>query len=178
MERELPKAYLFLHNISKKHSIGNLIRSACAFNISKIFYVSNRPEGSKKMKAINEFHCFGHQGTYNQMEFQSFGNIGEAKKYFEGNKIKICGVEIGEGSKPVQDHPFHGDTAFFMGNEGSGLLPMHRELCDHFVYIPQYTEKTASLNVYVAAGIVFHHFALWANFQEAKVYGEKYQHQE
>ena len=35
----------------------------------------------------------------------------------------------------------------------------------------QYTEKTASLNVSVAAGIIFHHFGLWAGYQEAKVYG-------
>ena len=35
----------------------------------------------------------------------------------------------------------------------------HKEICDHFVYIPQYTEKTASLNVSVAGSIIFHHFA-------------------
>jgi tRNA G18 (ribose-2'-O)-methylase SpoU len=51
------------------------------------------------------------------------------------------------------------------------LIPVHKEICDFFVYIPQYTEKTASLNVSVAAGIIFHHFALWAGFREAKVYG-------
>jgi hypothetical protein len=27
----------------------------------------------------------------------------------------------------------------------------------------------------VAAGIIFHHFAMWAGFPESKVYGEKYQ---
>jgi len=32
-------------------------------------------------------------------------------------------------------------------------------MCDHFVYIPQYTDKTASLNVAVAGSIIFHHFA-------------------
>lgn len=79
--------------------------------------------------------------------------------------IRVCGVEIGEGSKPIQDHPFTGSTAFFLGNEGTGLLPVHRKMCDFFVYIPQYTEKTASLNVAVAAGIIFHHFALWAGYK-------------
>ena len=74
----------------------------------------------------------------------------------------MCGVEIGNESQPVHKHPFQGSTAFFMGNEGSGILPVHKEICDHFVYIPQYTDKTASLNVSVAAGIVFHHFAVWA----------------
>jgi tRNA G18 (ribose-2'-O)-methylase SpoU len=98
------------------------------------------------------------------MEFQAFRNLSEAKNYLNENKIKICGVEIGDNSKAVQEHPFLGNTAFFLGNEGSGILPVHREICDYFVYIPQYSEKTASLNVSVAAGIVFHHFAVWAKF--------------
>lgn len=87
----------------------------------------------------------------------------------------MCGVEIGESSKAVNTHPFVGNTAFFLGNEGTGLLPVHRQYCDYFIYIPQYTQKTASLNVSVAAGIIFHHFALWAEYDEAKLYGEKYQ---
>lgn len=30
----------------------------------------------------------------------------------------------------------------------------------------------------MAAGIVFHHFGVWAQYPEAKLYGEKYQLQE
>jgi hypothetical protein len=47
-------------------------------------------------------------------------------------------------------------------------------ICDHFVYIPQYTDKTASLNVAIAGSIIFHHFALWANYQEAGREGFKF----
>ena len=66
---------MFLHNISKKNNIGYIIRSACAFGFRKVFYVSNRPEGSKKMKAMKEFHVFGNQGTYKQIEFQAFFSL-------------------------------------------------------------------------------------------------------
>ena len=41
------------------------------------------------------------------------------------------------------------------------------EMCDHFVYIPQYSMGTASLNVNVAASIVMHHFSTWAGYEEA-----------
>ena len=116
MDKETVKGYLFLHNISKKNNIGTIIRSACAFGFSKIFYVSNRPEGSKKMKAMKEFHCFGHQGTYNQIDFHAFQSFAEAKQYFKENNIKVCGVEIGADSQPVHKHPFLGSTAFFMGS--------------------------------------------------------------
>jgi tRNA G18 (ribose-2'-O)-methylase SpoU len=33
------------------------------------------------------------------------------------------------------------------------------DICDFFVYIPQYGAGTGSLNVTVAASIVLHHFA-------------------
>lgn len=108
---------------------------------------------------MKDFMFFGNKGTLKKIDFHNFSSLKEAKEYFKENKIFVCGVEIGEGSQPIQSQPFKGNTAFFLGNEGTGLLPMHREICDHFVYIPQYTDKTASLNVGVAAGIVFHHFA-------------------
>jgi tRNA G18 (ribose-2'-O)-methylase SpoU len=67
LEKEIPKAFLLIHNISKKNNIGNILRSACAFGFSKVFYISNRPEGSKKMKVMKEFNLFGNQGTYKHM---------------------------------------------------------------------------------------------------------------
>jgi len=70
-------------------------------------------------------------------------------------------------AKPIQEHPFLGDTLFLLGNEGSGLNSTQVAICDHFVYIPQYSDKTASLNVAIAGSIIFHHFALWAKYKEA-----------
>ncbi len=48
------------------------------------------------------------------------------------------------------------------------------DACDAFVYIGQYGTGTASLNVAVAASIVLHHFALWADFDEAARDGYKF----
>lgn len=42
--------------------------------------------------------------------------------------------------------------------KGTGLSAKECEICDFFVYIPQYGCGTASLNVTVAASIVLHHF--------------------
>jgi len=39
------------------------------------------------------------------------------------------------------------------------MTEQQKAICDHFVYIPQYTNKTASLNIAVAGSIIFHHFA-------------------
>ena len=68
MEGEQPKGYLLLHNVSKRNNVGNIIRSACAFGIEKVLFITNRPE-SKKVKLLKEFNMFGNQGTYKNMEY-------------------------------------------------------------------------------------------------------------
>ena len=55
-----------------------------------------------------------------------------------------------------------------------GLSDGQKRACDSFVYIAQHGTGTASLNVAVAASIVLHHFALWAEYPEAPRQGEKY----
>ncbi|OAY80258.1 hypothetical protein ACMD2_18428 [Ananas comosus] len=82
--------------------------------------------------------------------------------------------EIVDGAMPVTDHPFRKSTAFLLGNEGTGLSERECEICDFFVYIPQYGGGTASLNVTVAASIVLHHFGVWAGFPERVREGNKF----
>ncbi|KAL4494977.1 hypothetical protein ABPG72_015677 [Tetrahymena utriculariae] len=188
---KLPKGYLLLHNIGKKNNMGIIIRSASAFNFEKVFLISKNEDifneevetDERKRKrvlhrVVKEFQMFGNHGTQAQMQFDVFKNLKEAKQYFVQNNIKVCGVEITPDSKSVVTHPFQGDTVFLMGNEGAGLIEAHKKICDHFVYIPQYTNKTASLNVSCAASIIFHHFALWAGYQESQIFGEKFQDQQ
>ncbi|XP_013598544.1 PREDICTED: uncharacterized protein LOC106306462 [Brassica oleracea var. oleracea] len=86
----------------------------------------------------------------------------------------ICGVEIADGASAVNEHPFKRSTAFLLGNERSGLSAKEYEICDFFVYIPQYGCGTASLNVTVAASIVLHHFGVWAGFSERVRDGSKF----
>eukprot|EP00798_Chlamydomonas_sp_ICE-L_P021348 gene21348-28284_t len=59
---------------------------------------------------------------------------------------EIVGIEIVDGAKPIQSHPFKGPTAFMLGNEGDGMTQRQMDLCDSFVYIPQFGAGTASLN--------------------------------
>ena len=59
--------------------------------------------------------------------------------------------------------------------QGTGLSEAQIKHCDDFVYIPQYGEGTASLNVNVAASIVLHHFAVWAQYPERARHGGKFE---
>jgi tRNA G18 (ribose-2'-O)-methylase SpoU len=158
--------YLLIYNIQSKHNVGTLVRSASAFNCKKIIVL-----GSNK-KILKKF--FGHQGTVKKMEFIFIETVDEVKKFCKENNIFICGVEIGEKSEPIQKQPFKGNTLFVLGNEGSGMNYKQKEMCDHIVYIPQYSSKTGSLNVAIAGSIIFHHFGVWAGYKEATFTDEKY----
>lgn len=154
-----PKFYVLIYNLSKAKNIGTLIRSAAAFGCYQVFIL-----GADK-KILKKF--FGSQGTVDKSEFVFFNKVDELKEHCEKNKIHICGVEIGKSSKPIQSHPFRGDTLFILGNEGAGMNEKQKDLCgDHLVYIPQYSNKTASLNVAVAASIIFQHYSCWAGYEE------------
>ena len=159
--------YLLLFNISKVKNAGTLVRSAAAFNCKEVFTV-------EKKKSVKDRLTFGSQGTEDLMDFRLFDSLTQIKEYCKANQIFICGVEICPKSESVSKFPFKGSTLFVVGNEGTGLNVNQKEICDHFVYIPQYTEKTASLNVAIAGSIVMEHFAVWACFTEKPQKGEKY----
>ena len=158
--------YLLIYNLQSKHNVGTLIRSASAFNCKKIIVLG---ENKKVLKRF-----FGHQGTLKKMEFVYLQTVDELKKYCKDNNIYICGVEIGGASVPIQKQPFKGNTLFVLGNEGAGMNQKQKEMCDQLVYIPQYSSKTGSLNVAIAGSIIFHHFAVWADYKEAEFTDEKY----
>ena len=167
MELQKPKFYLLIYNISKSKNIGTLIRSASAFGVNQIFVVGNDKKVLKKF--------FGSQGTVQKSNFLFFDSILNLEAYCKSNNINFCGVEIGEYSKPVHQYEFKGDTLFVLGNEGQGMNEKQKKMCgNNLVYIPQYSEKTASLNVACAGSIVFNYFAIWAKYSECKFINEKF----
>jgi len=154
-EEKVP--FYFIWNcVAKRHNLGMIMRSCAAFNCKKILVA-----GQKK-----NIRTFGAKGTKAYVEVEIFPKLKDIKEYTKRNKIKIVGVEIMPSAKGVQTHPFDSATAFLLGNEGDGLHENEIAICDSFVYIPHYGNGTASLNVAVAASIVFHQFALWANYKE------------
>ncbi len=110
---------------------------------------------------------FGDKGTKRYIYVRHFATLAAAKDWFVANNISVCGIEIGGSSVDVTSRPFKGDTAFILGNEGSGMSDAAKAICDQFVYIKHFGQGTASLNVTVAGSIVLHHFAEWAGYTEA-----------
>mmetsp|Transcript_66102 Transcript_66102/g.123302 ORF Transcript_66102/g.123302 Transcript_66102/m.123302 type:complete len:242 (-) Transcript_66102:20-745(-) len=163
LTRARAESYVLLNNISKRQNFGTLLRSASAFGVAEVFVV-----GAKKLST------HGNQGTTSHVRLTHFETLALAKAGMASRGIKLCGVEIADSALPVHTHPFEGPTCFMLGNEGEGMSSSQQAICDFFVYIPQYTGATASLNVAVAGAIVLHHFALWAGMSEQAREGEKF----
>ncbi|CAL5224258.1 g6915 [Coccomyxa viridis] len=161
---EHPAVYLILHGVSKRHNIGNIVRSAAAFRVTEVCLTGTR-----------QFNTFGSHGATDFVAYRFFPTVQQCCTFLKQERgCRILGVEITDNAAQIHEHPFTGPTAFMLGNEGTGLSEHQAKLCDGFVYIQQYGAGTASLNVSVAAAIVLHHFALWASFPERSRQGEKY----
>ncbi len=148
---EAKDCYMLVFNIGKKKNFGDILRSAAAFGVKEVFIV-----GAKKLST------FGNQGTQKYCKYTFFDSLEEGTAELQRRGIELVGIEITDDARPIQEHPFKGSTCFMSGNEGTGMNTHQLEACDSFVYIPQYSGATASLNVATATGIVFHHFGLWA----------------
>jgi tRNA(Leu) C34 or U34 (ribose-2'-O)-methylase TrmL len=148
---------LVLSSVNYRANVGMCIRSAVAMGCTSLVVT-----GASKVRTE------GAQRTEKYVELRSFPKLAPAVSWLREQGFTICGIEISPRAVPVHLHPFRGPTAFLAGNEGSGLPPEHQELCDHLVYIPQYSHGTASLNVAVATSIVLSHFAQWAGYAEAR----------
>ncbi|KAL6607863.1 hypothetical protein ACP70R_040926 [Stipagrostis hirtigluma subsp. patula] len=148
------ESVVVVHNVAKRHNVGTLARSATAFGVAEVVVVGRR-----------DVSAFGSHGATSHLRFRHFASLALARAYLKDERgCDICGVEITEDAMPVTAHPFRRSTAFLFGNEGTGLSQKECEVCDFFVYIPQYGGGTASLNVTVAASIVLHHFGEWVQY--------------
>ena len=154
-------SYLILFNIAKQVNFGNLIRTANAFGAHPICV------GKK-----NYSRC-GATGGTRLTKVQHFYTLHEACRFVRDKGCRILGVEIAPAARSVVEQPFTGSTAFIMGNEGEGLSKKQIRMCDQLVYIPQHG-TAVSLNVNVAAGIVLHHFAAWAGFEQTEIQDNKF----
>ncbi len=156
------QSYLVLFNISKKQNLGRLIRTADALGVSEIVVVGRK-----------RFITYGHFDTDDRSKRKHYYTLNEAVHYLKLKNCEIIGIEITSQAIPVEAHPFSKSSAFLVGNEGQGLTESQQAYCDRIVYIKQYGQG-ASLNVNVAAGIVLHHFAIWAQYPQNLIVEQKF----
>ncbi len=139
---------LMLHNIRSMWNVGSMFRTADAAGIEKIIlsgYTATPPRKEIEKTAL---------GAQDTVAWEYLSDPLQALERMKSDGMKICGLEIAEGSRPyttlnASDFPI----CLIVGNEVDGLEEELLQLCDEVLEIPQYGTKH-SLNVAVAAGVV------------------------
>ncbi len=140
--------YLVIANVAKRNNVKFLINAAIGYNFQIILV------GWKNFEEL-----YLHENTV----IIRLDTMQELEAYLKERDVPLVGIEIIEGAKSVLDNPFTEAIAIMPGNEGTGLSKTQKRMCQSYVYIPQYGQGTASLNVYIATTIIMHRFTLWAN---------------
>ena len=152
--------FLVLHAIGKDRNIGSLLRTAVAFGAEVVVCGSNE-------RAVATHGAKGSERHAQVRSFPGRGGLAAAAAWLKARGVRLLGLEIAEGALPITARPFAGATALLPGNEALGLSPAQKALCDGFVYVPQYGNGTASLNVAAATAIALHEAATWRGAPEA-----------
>ncbi|CAK9034710.1 unnamed protein product [Durusdinium trenchii] len=138
--------YLILFNLNKKNNLGAILRSAAAFGVRLVLLVGRQG-----------FKAFCKKSGQGVVPIENAPSVQEAvdalKARHPPGKLQVCGVEILPQAQSLHSSPFHGPTAFMVGNERGGLTREQIDHCDSFVYIPQFGGGVGSLNVACACSV-------------------------
>ncbi|MCK5295563.1 MAG: RNA methyltransferase [Alphaproteobacteria bacterium] len=131
-----------VEQISKPYNVGNLFRSAHAFDASFVFTVDAKYERAKGARTDTS-------DALGQLPFYSFP---DKDSMVLPKSCKLVGVELIEDSiaLPSFQHPLH--AAYILGPEKGSLSPEIVERCDHIVQIP----TKFCLNVGIAGVLVMY----------------------
>lgn len=149
----IPYRYLVINNISKRNNINILVNAAVVYKFDVVF--------------VNEksIDLSIYENKYSNTQFIKINSLQELSTYLAERNVPLFGIEIMENARSVLDEPFNESIAIMPGHEGDGLSKTQKQACQSFVYIPQYGNGTASLNVYIATTIILHKYSLWSTKQ-------------
>lgn len=140
---EESQKYLIINNISKKNNVYQLVRTAEAYKFAPIIVCGP--------KLRDQLHASG------LSHLPYYTNLQEVQQMMHDIGVEIVGIEILDSAVSVLDFSFPTKIAIMPGNEGEGMNETQKKICDKFIFVPQYGHATASLNVFVATGMVMHH---------------------
>ena len=141
-------------DMSRRNNLGAILRSAAAFGVRQVLLVGRQG-----------FKAFCKKSGQGAVPIEHFGTLPEAVASVKARhgELRVLGVEIVPSARSLHERPFRGPSCFMLGNERGGLSREQMELCDGFVYIPQFGGGVGSLNVACACSVVLYQFSAWAS---------------
>lgn len=142
---------LVLDGIEDPHNFGSIVRVAECMGVDGIVIPQRR------QVPVNETVIHASCGATEYMPIAKVGNINDAIRDLTRRFVSVYALDM-QGT-PLANAHLTGDIALVVGNEGRGVKPLTRQLCDGAVSIPMYG-RIESLNASVACGIALYAAAL------------------
>ena len=128
-------------------NIGSVVRTANAFNVSKVHIVGKRDWNRRGAMVTDKYLHVLHHPT-----------VEEFKKWCDDNNVPIIGIDNLPISKELESAQLPEKCVLFFGQEGAGMSEEAVSACSKLLAITQYG-STRSINASAAGAIVMYAWA-------------------
>lgn len=134
-----------IENLGHDFNIGSIVRTSNALGVSAVHIVGRRRWNRRGAMVTDRYLNVGH-----------FYEVSQLVEYAEAHGKILVGIDILEGSQPIETATLPHNAILVFGEESKGLSPEMKAACTAIYHITQYG-STRSINVGHAAAI-----AMWA----------------
>ena len=129
-------------------NIGSIVRTANAFNVSRVHIVGKRDWNKRGAMVTDRYLSVQHHAT-----------IADFKKDCDSRSVPIIGIDNVEKSIPLENYQLPEKCVMLFGQEGAGMSEEAIAACPVIYEINQYG-STRSMNASAAGAIAMYHWAL------------------
>ena len=146
------KLYVVVDNIRSSENVGSVFRTSDALDVDKIFLCGISPTPAHEKVAKTAL------GAEKTVAWEHYKQTWRLLEKLKKQGVFIAAAEQTPKSIPLEKFKPKFPLALVIGHEVKGISPSALKLADAIIEIPMHGRKK-SLNVSVAAGIVFFFFA-------------------
>lgn len=147
--RGVPALAMALDDVQGPFNVGAIVRTAAAERLERLWLAGSTPPPSHPKVQRTAMGCDRF------LEWEHADTIGAALAAARGAGLRIVGIELAEGARPIFDLDLSAPTCLVVGHEDRGLSPAALSACDAIGFVPQ-LGRVGSLNVAQAAGIAIY----------------------
>ncbi len=133
--------HVAIENLRHDMNIGTVVRNANAFGAAAVHVVGRR-----------QWNRRGAMVTDRYVHVHHHPDVAAFRSAADELGLALVGIDVVDGSEPIDGRPLPRNCALVFGQEGSGLSPDLLAACDEIRDIPMFG-STRSVNVGVASGI-------------------------
>lgn len=136
--------HVVIENWQHDFNIGTIVRNANAFLAHTVHIVGKRRWNRRGAMVTDRYQHIEHHDT-----------VQEFQRFLDREQLPLIGIDIIEGSVPLERATVPRRCVLAFGQEGPGLSVEMIQFCDSVFHISQFG-STRSINVGVASGIAMH----------------------